>query len=334
MERHVRRSHPVIYEKYLELKRKTFNPVNRNYEQMDTQMFEQFNLSNFDPESFEKQRKKNENDKKVSSAGNVGAGVGGAQKVMKKSDIVDACVELVTINGRPFSLMNDSGFRALVDPIKNKVCPSLAIDESNVKKFVNEKAAKLKSHIMEDLRGKVVCLKLDCITHCNRSFVGINIQRYIEEEMKLYALSVVEVNVRQDTSELSNVILTELSRFGIQLHQIYSVTVDNGLNFAKHFDTEGVVDDDLGGNEVYREDSDNGEVRSNLCVSAVQVITVYNEFDEEDNDLDTNTLEIILEKLHLVGDSEDGAVEIQGKLGTFIFAFLRRLGNRDFRVSI
>jgi len=46
-------------------------------------------------------------------------------KVQKKSiridinqqELLDACVELVTVNGRPFSLMQDSGFKKILNPI-------------------------------------------------------------------------------------------------------------------------------------------------------------------------------------------------------------------------
>lgn len=46
-------------------------------------------------------------------------------KVQKKSiridinqqELIDACVELVTVNGRPFSLMHDSGFKKILNPI-------------------------------------------------------------------------------------------------------------------------------------------------------------------------------------------------------------------------
>lgn len=39
--------------------------------------------------------------------------------------VIDACVELVTVNGRPYSILNDSGFKKILNPMlsgfKNKV---------------------------------------------------------------------------------------------------------------------------------------------------------------------------------------------------------------------
>lgn len=39
--------------------------------------------------------------------------------------VIDACVELVTVNGRPYSILNDSGFKKILNPMlsgfKNKI---------------------------------------------------------------------------------------------------------------------------------------------------------------------------------------------------------------------
>lgn len=38
---------------------------------------------------------------------------------LNKKMIIDACVDLVTVNGRPFSMLNDTGFRKILDPVLN-----------------------------------------------------------------------------------------------------------------------------------------------------------------------------------------------------------------------
>jgi len=40
---------------------------------------------------------------------------------LDKKTEVDACVQLVTINGRPFQLLEDSGFRMIINPIFNAI---------------------------------------------------------------------------------------------------------------------------------------------------------------------------------------------------------------------
>ncbi|KAF0713185.1 zinc finger BED domain-containing protein RICESLEEPER 1-like isoform X2, partial [Aphis craccivora] len=40
---------------------------------------------------------------------------------LNKNNIIDACVQLVTTNGRLFTLLNDTGFRMIMDPIMNSI---------------------------------------------------------------------------------------------------------------------------------------------------------------------------------------------------------------------
>ncbi|KAL5246377.1 hypothetical protein ACI65C_013785 [Semiaphis heraclei] len=46
--------------------------------------------------------------------------------------IIDACVELVTVNGRPFSMLNDSGLRRILDPVLNGVKNSVVINSESI----------------------------------------------------------------------------------------------------------------------------------------------------------------------------------------------------------
>jgi len=48
-------------------------------------------------------------------------------------DIIDACVELVTVNGRPFSLLNDSGLSRILDLVLNGVKNSVVINSESIR---------------------------------------------------------------------------------------------------------------------------------------------------------------------------------------------------------
>lgn len=43
------------------------------------------------------------------------------QVVLDKRSVIDACVQLVTTNGRPFQLLDDSGFKMIMNPICNAI---------------------------------------------------------------------------------------------------------------------------------------------------------------------------------------------------------------------
>ena len=52
----------------------------------------------------------------------------------------EACLELLTVNGRPFSLMEDSGFKKIICPIVEAMGNSVAINQSNIREMVIETA--------------------------------------------------------------------------------------------------------------------------------------------------------------------------------------------------
>ena len=59
---------------------------------------------------------------------------------LSKKRLTDACVELVTINGRPFSLMDDSGFQNIVTPLVEAFIGNFRIYSSNVLDMVHGEA--------------------------------------------------------------------------------------------------------------------------------------------------------------------------------------------------
>jgi len=40
---------------------------------------------------------------------------------LSKQKLIEACVQLVTVNGRPFTLMDDSGFKMIIDPLLDTI---------------------------------------------------------------------------------------------------------------------------------------------------------------------------------------------------------------------
>lgn len=74
---------------------------------------------------------------------------------MRASDVIKACVELTTVNGRPFSMLQDTGFRMILDPIldalptNEKIC----INTENVQKEIKLQAEAIRESIKEELKN-------------------------------------------------------------------------------------------------------------------------------------------------------------------------------------
>lgn len=47
--------------------------------------------------------------------------------------IINACVELVTVNGRPYSMLNDTGFRKIIDHVLKGINKKVCINSNSIK---------------------------------------------------------------------------------------------------------------------------------------------------------------------------------------------------------
>jgi len=47
--------------------------------------------------------------------------------------IINACIELVTVNERPYSVLDDTGFRKVIDPILSGIQISVVLNSSSIK---------------------------------------------------------------------------------------------------------------------------------------------------------------------------------------------------------
>ncbi|XP_064472544.1 uncharacterized protein LOC135387057 [Ornithodoros turicata] len=155
------------------------------------------------------------------------------KSAVSKASIVSACVELVTTNGRPFQLMEDSGFRNLLNPLIEIAGGGFAINSKNIRTEVREVAAKTRQHISESLRSRLFSLKIDCATRMDRAVLGINAQ-YIENgKIVVQTLAMKELYERHTAQYITLQVQDVLARYELGVNQVYSLTTDNGSNMLK-----------------------------------------------------------------------------------------------------
>lgn len=114
-----------------------------------------------------------------------------------KKDLENNCVELVTVNGRPFSILNDSGFQKIINPLKcaieKKNKQKFSISSESIQKKVLEEADRIRKKISEDIKNILISLKVDAVTRLDRSFLGINIQYIKDAKIILRTLGLKEL---------------------------------------------------------------------------------------------------------------------------------------------
>lgn len=156
---------------------------------------------------------------------------------MTSNTLISGLRELVTVNGRAFSIVNDSGLRKIIDPILEALPGNLVVNMDNIKKKVHEKAEEIKKEISNDSKDKLVSLKIDGVKARGRCFVGINLQ-YINEssnglKIVIRNLCTLEVFQSQTGKYLKESVLKVLKIFDIDPLNIYSIANDNGRNMVK-----------------------------------------------------------------------------------------------------
>ncbi|XP_050054097.1 uncharacterized protein LOC126549317 [Aphis gossypii] len=138
--------------------------------------------------------------------------------------LISACVDLVTVNGRPYSVLNDSGFKKIINPILD------GLDKKVARQYVHEESLAIQKEIRTEAftKAKLISLKLDAVTKLNRSFLGINIQYIVGDYIKLRTLALIELTQSHTGFYLKEIILNVLKKYNIEHDQIYTITSDNG----------------------------------------------------------------------------------------------------------
>ena len=69
------------------------------------------------------------------------------QVKMNEKTLENACLKLVTINGRPFKLMDDSGFRKILNPLLEDMRAKFTVNAGNIHEKIGEKANDVRNRI-------------------------------------------------------------------------------------------------------------------------------------------------------------------------------------------
>lgn len=102
--------------------------------------------------------------------------------------LVYACLTLKTVNGRPFSLMEDSGFRKIIDPLQQAIGNGFTINLANIREKVSNVNQSERGKLMDELTGGLLMLKIDTATCRDQSVLCINVQYASGEHIVLREL--------------------------------------------------------------------------------------------------------------------------------------------------
>lgn len=168
------------------------------------------------------------------------------QKIAQKDSIklkrlifLQNCTEIISVNGRSFSYLYDSGFRAVAkDKLAEFETAGLGINLSNhdlveVKSHLHETSQLIQTKIRNEIEHRPLSLLADIVTIRNRSICGFSIQYILNGQLKIRSIGMVELLQRKTGKYIAEIIIKRLNEFGIHLKQIVTITTDNGANVLK-----------------------------------------------------------------------------------------------------
>lgn len=190
-----------------------------------------------------------------------------AIKHLKK---IQCYTEIVTINGRPFSTLSLSGFvksqQDDLDELKrNGYTINLKAKKyTEIKKYISETAAQVRSYIQNEAKGLMVSLMLDTATKNRESILGIYARYILNDKIEERCIGMLPLYLKHSAINLANTTIDCAAKFGIHQKQIATITTDNASNvvaIVDHMDDNfDNSDDDLGDNNFIDENHDTEEL--------------------------------------------------------------------------
>lgn len=159
--------------------------------------------------------------------------------IIKRLKLLQNCVSIIALGGRPFTYLSDFGFQQI---IANKLAKleaagcSLNLKEKHqpeVHKHLNEMAEKVREQIKAEVKGRVLSILVDIITKRHRSMLGVSIQYIYAFKLRTRSIGLIELEEGHTGLYLAKKIDEGLKRYEIDKRQIITITADNASNVQK-----------------------------------------------------------------------------------------------------
>lgn len=198
---------------------------------------------------------------------------------------IQRCVEIVGVNGNPFTKLKESGIDGLLCGERNVLntfgygsglfSPKFTAIKNQIKYL----STQIQQQIKDEVRGKFVSVMVDSASKHNRSILGVCIQYILDGEIKIRTIAMKNLTQSQTAEHLKDVVIARLLQYGINKPQIVSITTDNAnsmLAMVKLMNDDSVDSDSV----IDDEDDDIDEATESDGADSGD--------DEEDDDYDGN----------------------------------------------
>lgn len=157
---------------------------------------------------------------------------------LKRLDLLQACAEIVTVNGRPFKYLTDSGFQlAIRDKLRELEENGQGFsvtqnDFEEVKNYIKLSGEKILDIIRDEAQDKLVSVMTDIGSKNERSVLGTHIRYVAHNKVITRNIGMTLISDRHRSAVLKDIIVDQLSKISVEPSQLIAFTSDNARNMV------------------------------------------------------------------------------------------------------
>lgn len=224
---------------------------------------------------------------------------------MKRLIFIQNCAEIVSVNGRSFSHLNDSGFQNMIakqiQELKDNKCGVDLHNFKEVKKYIGDASIQIIEIIKKEVVNHFVALMIDAGSKNRMSILSMNVQYVIDGSIVIRNIGMIRMMERHTARYIKSMVLDRLKVFGIDVMKVIAIASDNAKNFKAAIklvdENVGRVIEEQAVSEVIQNHQmdDNTEVLfTNTEIQSI--VDIYgNDADDVDSDEEDEDLEQILD---------------------------------------
>lgn len=142
-------------------------------------------------------------------------------------------VELVTINGCAFSILDSSSLKNMLKPRISdleRMGQKVAINRHMIGNKIAEVSSMIKERISAEFKGQMLSIMFDICTKRTLSVLGVSATTMVNDTVIARSLGIIQMKERHRGPYMADLVINLLKEYGISLRQLYSGTADNATN--------------------------------------------------------------------------------------------------------
>lgn len=206
-------------------------------------------------------------------------------------ELSNSAVELVTINGFPFSILDSSGIKGLLKKQFDDLAENgykLTINRHIIAEKIDVICTAIKDQISKEFKGKLISIMFDICKKKTFAVLGVCAITMRDGIVIARSLGMIHLTERHKGPYLADVIETLLKEYSISLKQVSTATTDKAANMnntVRHLVVNANAGDGLSNRE--HDDIDENERDSGECP------LIASDDDDDDMELaDENFIEL------------------------------------------